>query len=147
MTQEYLKSKLSYDKMSGIFKWLNSGKKAGTVNTNGYLVITIDGKKHKAHRLAFFYENGYMPKLIDHIDRNKLNNSIINLRDTTSSINQYNTSLQKNNSSGIKGVYFRKSKNKFIAQIKLDKKNIHLGYFDNIEEASKARKLAELKYL
>lgn len=85
-------------------------------------------------------------KEIDHIDRNKLNNQKSNLRFVDRATNVHNTGLSKNNSSGFKGVYFNKIKNKFKAYIMVNKKQCYLGWFNQLNEAIKARQLAEKKY-
>ena len=90
LTQEYLKSILDYDLDTGIFTWkINKAKrtKIGDIagwSYNGYREIEINDKKYKAHRLAWLYVYGEMPnKLIDHIDGNRSNNKISNLREAT----------------------------------------------------------------
>jgi len=83
---------------------------------------------------------------IDHIDRNPLNNRKYNIRVATDSQNMMNRGIQKNNTSGITGVCWIKEKCKWKAQIKINRKNINLGYFSNFDDAVKARKGAEKKY-
>ena len=84
--------------------------------------------------------HGYEPYIVDHIDGNPLNNKIENLRAATNSQNQANTRLSKANTSGYKGVYFHKSTGLWQASVRKDKKLIHLGLFQNIEDAVKARR-------
>lgn len=145
MKKEELQSILAYESKTGVFRFKKNNKIAGSINSNGYLIITINKNKYRAHRIAFLFVHGYLPTLIDHRDKNKLNNSIDNLRDCTPSENQYNTNIQTNNKSGVKGVFFRKSKNRWIAQIKHNYKNIHIGSFIDKESAEKARIKEELK--
>ena len=80
--------------------------------------------------------NGYFPQEVDHIDGNKTNNKIENLRAATKSQNQHNSKINKNNKSGVKGVCWDKRKNKWKSQVALNKKNYYLGHFDNIEQAT-----------
>ena len=96
ITQEYLKLRLHYNKTSGIFTWrpykyLNLskvGKPAGTEHHMGYIVIGVGNHVYQAHRLAWLYIHGYWPKqVIDHIDGNKTNNKLSNLRDVSQSVN------------------------------------------------------------
>ena len=89
ITQAELKQHLHYDPTTGVFTRLKHfhttriGKPAGGYNSKGYLVIKINYVDYYAHRLAFVYMYGYMPKEIDHIDRDKGNNRIKNLREVT----------------------------------------------------------------
>jgi hypothetical protein len=83
---------------------------------------------------------------IDHKDHNKLNNCRSNLRIVTQQQNNMNNAKQKNNKSGVLGVHWYKASEKWRARIKINNKEIHLGSFDNLEDASKARKEAEIKY-
>jgi hypothetical protein len=108
------------------------GSEAGTLNGAGYRQIIISGKKYQSHRLIYIYHNGEIADglHIDHIDRDKLNNNIENLRLVTPQENQWNR--------GAKGYYFHKPRNKFLAKIKLNGKDINLGYFDTAEEAKNA---------
>jgi hypothetical protein len=86
-----------------------------------------------------FIDNFENKKCVDHIDNNKTNNNINNLRWATLTENQQNRQLNNNNTSGCKGIYFNKKCKKWYAQITVDGTQIHLGYFDNIEDAKKAR--------
>ena len=92
-----------------------------------------------------FIPNPDNKALIDHIDRNPLNNSVQNLRWCTHSENQRNRCLMKNNKSSIRGVRHY-SKNKWLAEIAVDCKRIHLGYYTHFDDAKNARFLAENKY-
>jgi HNH endonuclease/AP2 domain len=85
-----------------------------------------------------------LPKYVDHIDGNKLNNNIENLRETTATQNAQNRKIHKNNTSGVKGVYFNKYK-KWVAQLKIDNKVTYLGSFDDIKLAENAVKEARSK--
>ena len=84
--------------------------------------------------------------MIDHIDHNPLNNCRSNLRIVTQHQNNMNKGKQKTNKSGVIGVYWNKANEKWRARIRLNNKLIHLGCFDDLEEASRARKEAEIKY-
>ena len=153
LTQDYLHSILSYNQDTGIFTWkiakqrIKIGQVAGHVHHTQYVRIIIDQKSYAAHRLAWLYVYGYIPKNnIDHIDGNPSNNKISNLREATFSQNNHNAKLRKDNKSGIKGVYFDNTCKRYIAKIGLNNKPILLGYFKNIEEAEKAIKEAREKY-
>jgi len=152
MTQSELKELVSYNKNSGIFTWNKTrrgcklGSVSGSVNSRGYHEIKINGKRYLSHRLAFLYENGRFPKNeVDHIDHDKLNNKFSNLREVEKLENARNQKLHKSNSSGICGVRFRKSRNRWIAEIHINSKTQHIGSFTSKEDAVKARKEIEQK--
>lgn len=153
LTQERLKEVLAYDPATGAFKWLKrrgcsaAGKEAGCVALNGYSVIRIDGVLYAAHRLAWFYANGTWPDgHVDHINRDKLDNRMPNLRVCNDLENGQNANLSKANKSGVTGVWFNSKIGKWHAQIMVNRKNLYLGRYQNKEEAIKARKSAEEKY-
>jgi len=129
-------------------RWNNrySGKKAGTKDSRGYIVIKFQQKKIKAHRLAYLLKHGSMPLAIDHIDGNKENNRIQNLREATASENNKNSSLRKDNNSGIPGVTWDKANSKWRCYIRVDKHLKHLGLCADFFEACCRRKAKELAY-
>ena len=105
-------------------------------------------KHYGLHSLVYNYHYGLVPdgKCVDHIDRNKDNNTIDNLRLVTNQENSFNTNISKNNTSGHTGVYWHKRDKRWLARITIDGKTISLGRFKTIEKAIKARKLGEEKY-
>jgi hypothetical protein len=151
LTQKRLKEVLKYYPGSGIFRWRKSfrgmkRKIAGCKRPNGYVVIQIDGELHYAHRLAWLYVHGYFPEHgIDHIDKNPSNNKIKNLREATNQCNLRNTGNPIDNTSGVKGVYWFKRDNKWMAYIAVNGKQKNLGYYKNFDNAVKARYKAEKK--
>lgn len=158
MEQEFLKSILEYNPLTGVFLWINSSNKKVIGNTAGsikkdrcgisYLRIQINNRRYSCHRLAWIYTYGSIPDKmeIDHIDGNGLNNSINNLRLVDRVNNQRNKRMKNNNKSGKMGVCFCNTKKKWLAQIGLNGSKKHVGYFDNIDDAIKARSKAEIKY-
>ena len=112
-----------------------------SVDHLGYLHGVVNGKTARFHRFKF----NFPPQTVDHINRNKRDNRSKNLRLCSQKENARNASLHKNNSSGYTGV-LRTPEGKWKARIMVDRKSIHLGHFDNIEEAVKVRREAELKY-
>ena len=115
--------------------------KSGTLDGGGYIQTGIKGKYYKNHRLIFMMHHGYCPDYVDHIDGNKLNNKIENLRAATHSENLYNRKFQSNNTSGVKGVsYENQYKKKWKAKISVDGKEISIGRFETLEEAKNAMK-------
>lgn len=114
---------------------------AGTLpNNSEYRRVSISNKIYLEHRIIWIYFNGLIPKgmFIDHINQNKKDNSIENLRLCTRSENQYNRGAYKNNTSGFKGVSFNKALNKYSAQMRINDVKKHLGYFDSAELAKQA---------
>lgn len=146
LTQKEVLSKFTYS--NG--QLLNSkGKRAGSKYPNGYRCIAINKKRYYEHRLVWLYHHGYLPECqIDHINQIKDDNRIENLRlcPRNDIDNSQNQSIQKNNKSGCIGVYTSPTSGKWCAEIKVNKKRIHLGTFISYEDAVKARKESELKY-
>jgi hypothetical protein len=123
------------------------------INKNGYCQVSLTNddnksKNFKIHRLVglAFIPNPENKPCIDHIDNNKLNNNVDNLRWATFTENNQNMKLSKNNTSGFKGVSFCKRSNKWQSSITINNKRIYLGYFENKEDAIKARQEASSKY-
>lgn len=110
--------------------------------SNGYAETTINGKKQKYHYHLLENKNGYVR---DHINRNKLDNRSENLRYATKHANSLNTKISKANKSGVKGVREMKD-GRWHSYIFFKRKCIHLGIFEQKEEAINARKIAEEKY-
>lgn len=146
ITREELQSILHYDKNTGVFTKLSNGKEVkGSFNDN-YKRIQINKKRYYLHRLAYLYEYGFIPDEVDHINRNRSDNRIVNLRDGSGAVNRRNKSLSYNNTSGKTGVKFYENRNRWVSTIYSNSKPIHLGTFDNLDEAIKARIEGEIKY-
>lgn len=115
-------------------------------NKQGYytLVLGRKSKRYTVHRLVAhaFVANLNRKDCVDHPDNNPLNNNVSNLRWVTRSENNQNMSMHKNNTSGFNGITYDKHRNKWMAQIKINRKNKFLGRFSNIEDAIKARQKA-----
>jgi len=149
LTQARLKELLHYNPDTGVFTWrVNiSNVKVGSVagcNDNGYVAFRIDGKKYRAHRMAWLYMEGRIPKEVDHDNRDKSNNRWDNLNAADSLANSRNMSVRKDNKSGRTGVYQRGDR--WIAEIRVDRKQIYLGIFSNKDAAICRRKEAEIQY-
>jgi len=122
------------------------GDIVGSQDANQYCNIKFEGRQIHAHRLAFVAMCGYLPELIDHKDRNKSNNLWENLREANTSINTINSGLRMDNNSGTKGVHYDNGRKKWVATIQYRDNQEWLGYFNDKEDAIRARKDAEERY-
>ena len=115
------------------------------INGHGYHHVSLfkDGKgfTKRIHKLVAnaFLSNPFQKRCVDHVDGNKLNNNINNLRFATTSENAMNTKISCNNTSGFKGISLDKKCNKWMVYIKINGKTKFLGYFDKIEDAINKR--------
>lgn len=146
ISQELVKALFEYDCTSGIFiRKLTTGTKAkigsvaGVVNESGYIEIAVNGHKYRAHRLAWLYCFGEFPEQqLDHIDNNRSNNSLDNLREASNLENSYNKGISSLNTTGYKGVSIDKRSNRYRAYITVDGKQKSLGYYATAPEAAAA---------
>lgn len=150
-TKELVGQYLAYDPETGAFMRLKTsgpkkaGDKVGVVNA-GYLQIGVCGRRMRGHQFAWLLTYGYIPKTIDHLNGNGLDNRLCNLREVTQQQNIHNhRKPPRHNTSGFLGVSYYKAGNKFSAHINLDGKKIHLGYFDKPEVAHQAYLTAKRK--
>ena len=153
-TQARLKELLHYDEKTGAFTWkvkkggrAVAGQHAGTKDVRGYLVIRLDGVLYKAHRLAWLYSHGEWPEEnIDHINRDRSDNRLKNLRLANQSLNMHNAN-RRAGKSGVVGVTHDKWRDKWVARIKINYRSVFLGRFNSLAEATQARDLAYKKVL
>lgn len=149
LTHQSLREHLDYNAATGEFKrkiWpgnqVRVGDIAGGINPLGYRQIAIKGVQFYAHRLAWFYVHGEWPSnQIDHINHNRDDNRIANLREADDAEQRKNMSRPANNTSGVTGV--SPAFGKWSAQIKHRGRKIHLGLFQEKAHAIIARKAAE----
>lgn len=154
ITQERLRELVRYCPETGVFTWKSSssnrvkiGDVAGTLRKDGYFRIQIDGKLYFAHRLAWLYIHGNLPTYhIDHIDGNRCNNCINNLRDVDRLTNNQNIkhAQQNNKFTGLLGV--TKHRSKFMAQITINGIHKYLGCFDSAHKAHEVYLSAKRNY-
>ena len=156
-----LKQVLSYEPGSGTFFWLPrsesefsslraarawaaryEGKRAGHLAASGYRSIRIDYRAHWEHRLAWLYVHGSWPILtIDHLNGDRCDNRISNLRDVAAVVNAENLRHSVRGASGLPlGVFFnaRKNERPYSASLRISGRSKHLGYFDSPGEAHSA---------
>lgn len=122
-----------------------SGKKIWNIDGKGYNSVFIMDSQYRIHRLIWLYVFGEFPKVIDHINGNRLDNRLSNLRNVTQQINAMNMKRNNNNTSGVTGVYLNKRRGLWCAQMKLNGQTYHLGSSKNKEDAIMMRKEEEMR--
>lgn len=145
ITHEQLTALLSYDQQTGEFTWIvdrstrvRAGTKAGGTNADGYRQIGFNRKYYYAHRLAWLYVYGRNPvSLVDHINGDRQDNRISNLREVTLQQNNYNIKKVRA-SSGLIGVHWSPRQGKWRANISAKGTIYRLGSFEDKESAHKA---------
>lgn len=130
--------------------WNNrfAGKEAFTNdNGDGYRCGKIFDRSYRAHRVLWLLHTGEWPTdQIDHINGDRADNRIINLRAVSNTDNARNSCRPSNNTSGVVGVYWYKRHNMWYASIRINEKNLSLGYFEDFADAVATRKAAEVNY-
>lgn len=152
MTDPIIKHGLSYDTETGVFVWIDDpcvkpqlvGKRAGSAHHEGYRLVGLFGKRIQEHRLAWlFFYGAEPPGELDHINMDRSDNRIANLRLATRSENMRNRGAQGNNKTGFKGVHWHAASKRFRAQIQINGERRCLGLFTTAEEAAAAFRRAE----
>ena len=166
ITQDLVKELLHYNHKTGVFTWKEralkwfksersqkiwnsrySGKETGYHNSHiGYVMITLFNKSYYAHRLAFLYMVNEMPEQVDHINHDRTDNRWPNLRQSSMAGNRLNMSKSKANTSGTTGVYWNSDLSKWQVKIGVEGKSLHVGVFDDLDDAIAARMDANKKY-
>lgn len=151
ITIDYLKDNLTYDCLTGVFIWKQNrgkryckGKVAGTISKHGYVHINIDGFIYRAHRLAWFYVYECWPKELDHINRIRTDNRILNLRECNRSENMRNKVAKIGTKTGVKHVFLHGSN--YRVQINVDGKSLQFGTYKDIDLAELIATEAREKY-
>jgi len=135
---------LSFDESTGLFNWIVSrgtkkaGDLAGGLTHDGYWTIRINRKHYAAHRLAYLMTYGYLPQFIDHINNDRADNRVANLREASKSENCRNRKSHKGSSSKFKGVFWHKSDKRWRASIYIHGKLRYLGQYMSEIDAAKA---------
>ena len=146
ITAELVRSLLDYDADTGVLRRrisrgrTKAGAIAGTLNKDGYMGVTINATTLVAHRVIWLHVHGTWPEYqIDHINGNKCDNRISNLRDVPPAMNSQNrTKPYKNNKSGILGVRWHSRDKCWIAEINVGTRSHHIGIFCTAQEARDA---------
>lgn len=121
-------------------------KPAGSIHKTGYRHITWMGKVHKAHRLIFMLHHGYLPPEVDHINSNRQDNRIENLRAANRSENQCNRGALASNTSGYPGVSWHKKSKAWCVRVMKNGKTVIQQYFKDLELAGLVAMEARSKY-
>ncbi len=148
MDIDVLRRLVSYDPLTGVLTWRESGLRAlNHIHPRKYLSGKIHGRMFWAHRVAWAIHYGEWPShVIDHINGNPSDNRIINLRVVTQAENRKNSRSYRTNKSGVTGVSWFARDGVWKASIQVNNKTLHIGYFKDIESAAAARKDAEIKH-
>lgn len=152
LTIEAVRAALIYEPETGIFRrretkrrW-KAGEIAGGLNHNGYLMVSIGPCRYFAHKIAIFLATGVMPASVDHINGDKLDNRLSNLRPCNHAQNGANMKVKVTNNSGVKGVSFDKVNCRWKASLTVNRKQITVGRFDSLEEAKAAIAVARKQH-
>lgn len=147
--QELFRSYFYYNSETGLlYKQLDRDNSLGYKGNAGYLKYSWKQENHRVHRLIWIYMNGDILSdyEIDHRNGNRLDNRISNLRLASRTDNNRNARIRVDNTSGIKGVSWNKTKDKWGVQISVNREIIRLGFYDTLQEAETVIKEARLKY-
>jgi len=146
ITQARVKELFDYNPTTGeltrrvtVRAWAQAGSLAGTFDSQGYRQVGIDGRKYRAHRLVWLLVHGELPSsLIDHINGQRDDNRLSNLRLATNSDNQHNIGCKRHSRSGVKGVYWHKARQQWAAEIRINGHKTFLGLFPDVPSAAAA---------
>lgn len=136
-SQKKLKEDFRYNPTTGSF--LRYDDNFGWLK-QGYWYTKYEGQQYMAHRLIWKWWYGYDPEEIDHINKDRSDNRIDNLRNVNTKTNCRNQTKARNNTSGFNGVSYLARLEKYQAYVRIDYKQIYIGIYNTPQEASKARK-------
>lgn len=146
ITQSELQGIATYDADAGVLRWavsrgkMRPGDRMGSIGTGGYQRVRIDNRQYLEHRLVWLWHHGEFPRILDHIDRNQMNNRIENLRLCNESQNAANSGPPVHNTSGYRGVCWDSRKGKWKARVSLvvdgQRLRQNVGHFDTAEDAA-----------
>ena len=140
----------TYD--SGVLRWKvahgrrgRAGEVAGSKGPEGYVKIKWNRRLYQAHRLIFAFHYSWMPEEVDHINGNRSDNRIENLRAATKSLNQLNAKLRVDSRSGVKGVHWCERDQRWVATVRQNRKIVYQRYFRNLDDAAQAVQKARVE--
>ena len=143
-TKQDLHDLFRYENGKLFWKTINSGRRidveAGWLDKLGYRYIGLGRKTYRSYHLIYMMFYGYLPKLIDHIDGNPLNNQVENLREASSLQNSWNQKKRCTNTSGVKGISWSKKNSRWVARCMINYKSHFVGSFESIDSAEEAIK-------
>ena len=143
---EYRDGALYWKKVNPLAHIIKVGDKVGSRHHTGYVYTKVNGINMAEHRLIFLLHHGYLPEEVDHIDNNRANNKIENLRAATALTNAQNATIRKDNTSGVKGVHWNKNRNNWRVRVQVNNKRIVIGDFKDLELAELVAIEARNKY-
>ena len=152
---ELLRELLEYCPNSGRLWWkktlsnrVRPGREVGAPDGQGYRVMMVSGYTTRVHRTIWAHYHGHWPTgFIDHINGDRSDNRILNLRDVTNAVNlQNNYRPQVNSTTGLRGVWFDKRRNNFVAELSANRRKYRLGAFKTAEDAQQAYLSAKALY-
>ena len=154
LTQAKLKEHMHYDPDTGVFTWVKpttnrvkAGDVVGTLGKGGYVFTALFGQKQYLHRLAWLYCYGELPSAqVDHIDHDRANNRLANLRIATNQENARNQKRRRSNSSGVTGVSWYRATSKWQVGIYVDGRRKHVGHFEELDAAVAAYAKAKRQF-
>jgi hypothetical protein len=153
LTQECVRRLWDYDPETGHLTWrirthrtVIIGRRAGFPSCQGYRAILINKKRYQEHRVIWLHVHGSIPDEIDHINGDRSDNHLVNLRPCERFQNNGNSKTPVHNKSGVKGVFWDKAKGRWCAQIKRNGRSAFLGRFDEIADAKAAYDRAAVEY-
>jgi hypothetical protein len=151
ITRARLLELFRYERETGKFFWITSptncvmaGAEAGHLSAEGYVIIGVDGKTYKAHRLVWLIETGSLPKMLDHEDTDRSNCRFSNLRPCDKSQNAVNVSKAARGRSRYRGVTAHKDG--WMARLGVAPKRLYLGVYPTELEAAVAYDAAAIKH-
>lgn len=131
-----------YRKLDRNNRFKAKSKAGHFVKSTGYRVIEISNVPYPEHSIVYLMHHGFIPKMVDHINGCPTDNRIENLRQATATQNAWNAKRSISNTSGVKGVSFRKDRNVWVARLRAQAVNIYLGYFKSKDDAEEFLQLA-----
>ncbi len=121
------------------------GRRAGTADKDGRAVVVVNGKLRQASQVIFLICHGYLPEMVDHINGDVSDNRIENLRAADKYTNQWNSKKSTRNTSGVKGVYFKKRIGMWVTKVQVKNRRYSAGQFNSLEAAAAAVRILREK--